>query len=188
MFLIVLIFSLSALSIILGFIALLTQKIYIDSDSKQLTQIEIPIIGKMKTNYPALIFVIGGLVLAYITIDQSFPPRKISWEIRGSFISENSGNIDWDNGTLAVFPVDFKTSVRSDGVFIIQADIDEGKTFEEIVQYIDYSHKLGTTQIYPQKQYTSYLNGEESLIDKTTKESRKYKPKPINLINPVENN
>ena len=72
------IYGISTLTIILGFIALLTQKIYIDTDTKQLTQIDIPMVGKMKTNYPALIFLFLGIFLAVYAFSRSFPHKKMS--------------------------------------------------------------------------------------------------------------
>ena len=40
--------------IVLGFFALLAQRIYIDSGTLTASEIEIPFLGKMKANFPAL--------------------------------------------------------------------------------------------------------------------------------------
>lgn len=64
-------YSLSGLSIILGFIALLKQRTYIDADTKQPTEIEVPIFGKLKSNYPALIFVFLGFDASIFAYDRS---------------------------------------------------------------------------------------------------------------------
>jgi hypothetical protein len=44
---ILIIHGISALAIILGFIALLTQKIYMDAKTQKATQIKIPIVGRL---------------------------------------------------------------------------------------------------------------------------------------------
>ena len=49
--------GISILLIILGFIALLKQKTYIDSKTQQPTKIKLPFFGEMITNFPALIFI-----------------------------------------------------------------------------------------------------------------------------------
>lgn len=164
------IYGISTLTIILGFIALLTQKIYIDRNTQQPTEIEIPTVGRMKTNFPALVFVVLGFFLAFYTIPKSFPPQKNEWVVTGSFVSGE--DINWQDGTLTVFPADFKCAVDPNGRFEIKAKIEEGKTFEDIIQFIDYSHPRGSMQIYPKKEY----DAKETLIKHETKNSREYKP------------
>ena len=62
---IIILYAIAALSIILGFIALIKQKVYLDKDTKKQTELEIPILGKLKTNYPSLVFVFLGFFLVY---------------------------------------------------------------------------------------------------------------------------
>lgn len=166
------IYGISTLTIILGFIALLTQKIYIDTNTKQQTQIDIPMVGKMKTNYPALIFVFLGIFLAVYAFSRSFPPQKNEWVITGSF--KSGENINLLDGTLTVFPADFKCEVYPNRKFEIKAKIEEGKTFEDVIQRIDYSHPLGSVQIYPKEQ-------REALVKHETENSREYKPVAIHV-------
>jgi len=45
---------------ILGFIALLSSRIYIDQPSNSTGEVEVPFLGKPKGNYPALVFVLLG--------------------------------------------------------------------------------------------------------------------------------
>ena len=54
---------------VLGFIALLKQKTYIDPATNAPTEVEISNFGKMKTNYPALVFVLCGFILAVYTLN-----------------------------------------------------------------------------------------------------------------------
>ncbi len=37
---------------ILGFIALLSRKIYLHPETKELTEVEVPILGRLRTNIP----------------------------------------------------------------------------------------------------------------------------------------
>ena len=47
--------ALGALCVLLGFVALLSSKIYIDDKTNAPTEVELPIIGKLKSNCPALL-------------------------------------------------------------------------------------------------------------------------------------
>ena len=60
-----LLIGLGTLSILLGFIALLSQNIYLHPETKDLTEVEVPILGRLRTNYPALVFVLLGFSLIY---------------------------------------------------------------------------------------------------------------------------
>ncbi len=53
-------FAIATLLIVLGFIALLTQKVYLDSTTQQPITIEVPFVGKMAANVPSLAFVFFG--------------------------------------------------------------------------------------------------------------------------------
>jgi len=137
------IFSLIAL--VLGFIALVTQKAYIDSASGQVTEIEVPALGKLKTNIPALVFVVGSIglaTLAYFRDSRHFEP----WTIEGTFqpIDETSpltGN-ELDNlhkGIIGFQPSRLvePPSIR-DATFRFQYEIPEGEEFEDEIDTIQY--------------------------------------------------
>ena len=49
----------------MGFIALLKSKIYLDQDTKEKVQIDIPIFGKFKSNVPSLAFLFLGAFLLW---------------------------------------------------------------------------------------------------------------------------
>ena len=87
---VLIVYGISVLSIILGFVALLTQKVYIDRERNMPTQVEVPLFGKLKTNYPALIFVFLGFLMAYVAFDRSRELPKRDWLITGSFVSDDS--------------------------------------------------------------------------------------------------
>ncbi len=170
------IYGISALTIILGFVALLKQKTYVDPDTRKPTEIEIPIIGKMRTNYPALVFVFAGVALAVLAFNRSYPTPKEQWEITGSFKSNVDSNINWENGTIILFPIDFRTEISRKGNFRITAMIEQGLSFEDVIQSIDYSHVKGSVQIIPRNEFLAFKKEESSLVENATETGRKYKP------------
>jgi hypothetical protein len=95
--------SLAGLTMVVGGIWLLyKQKIYIDRESKQITEIETPL-GKFKTNVPALaLFVLGFFPLIYPLMNVQQFSEKVP--IRG--------NLNAD-----VYPVTVYAAVESDSLF-----------------------------------------------------------------------
>jgi hypothetical protein len=61
----ILLVCLAAFALGLGFFALLKQKTYLDA-SGTVTSVEVPFVGKMHTNYPALLFVFIGFAFGYL--------------------------------------------------------------------------------------------------------------------------
>jgi len=169
-------YSISVLTILFGFVALLLQKTYLVSDTGRPIEIEIPFLGKFKTNYPALAFLIFGIALAVFTYKNPNPPPKVEWLITGRFADETLEGIDWSTGDLRVFPTDFDIKVNPDGTFEIQAKIAEGKTFEDVIQRLDFSHRSASIQIFPRVEYQKALNGKDSMLDEYTETTRNYKP------------
>ena len=82
-------FSLSFLSVALGFVALLAQRTYLDKETQKPVEIEIPVFGKMKSNYPALLFVFLGFALAFYAFDKSYPPPKVEWVVTGALKAQD---------------------------------------------------------------------------------------------------
>ena len=175
-------YGISILSIVFGFVALLKQKTYVDTKTKQPTEIEIPIFGKLKTNYPSLVFLFVGFLLAYFTFDKSFPPKQVEWTIKGSFKKPADRTIQWEEGTFKLIPCAWEPDISNRGDYEISLKIDEGVSFEDYIEMIDYSHPLGNAQIFPIDEYSSWVNEDTaSLIINATKSTRMYKPLPIQL-------
>lgn len=177
----ILMYGISILAIILGFVALLTQKIYIDSATNQPTEVDIPFFGKIKTNIPALVFVFLGFGTAIFAFNKSLPIHKTKWNIEG-FLTTDKEKIDWEYGALIVFPSDFEVSVSKNGKFRIEALIEQGKTFEDVVQFIDYSHANGSIKINPKKEYKSFMEKKETLLKEVEQHMREYKPALIEVV------
>ena len=171
--------------IVLGFLALLAQKIYIDAGTLAPSEIEIPLLGKMKANFPALIFVFLGAALVVVALKLYTAPAPIQWTINGQLVSDAPG-LNWQNGQLALFPRKFDMRVDPDtGRFLITIDIEPGKTFEDVVEKIDYSHPKGSVQINTQKEL-ELLNGgnKHQLIDRSAT-TRTYLVRLVSLPEPL---
>lgn len=179
----ILVYSISGLSIILGFFALLKQKTYIDPDTNQPTEVEIPIFGKLKSNYPALVFVFLGIGLAFISFNTLHPPKKVDWEIKGSFTKEDDQDIVYANGQLKLIPAPLASEIGEGGIFEIKMKIEEGKTFEDIIQCIDFTYDtIGNASIITKDELKAYDDRQETLIEIKTKNYRKYRAVPLKPI------
>ena len=194
-------YSGALLLFVLGFIALLKHKIYVDSRTKEPMEIELPFFGKMKTNYPALAFVFAGLILAGYTYKLSNEetmkrdqyahdeemkklekPKIVDWEIRGQFkLPEgDKRKINWENGTMLLSPA-VLPEIKPDGVFKISGvKIEQGKRLEDQYSWLDFSSPWGSYQVELQNEYDKYERHLESLVENATDKTRKYKPITIN--------
>ena len=142
----VLTFIFSITCVVLGFVALLKQKVYIDSSTNQPTEVSLPIIGKLKTNYPALLFVLVGFVAMYrgfgetpgepdtedylVTGRLEVDPARVAPEDR-----ERLKHIDFSTMMILPFPNDFSNSrIEKNGSFSFMIKVPKASQFEERVQ------------------------------------------------------
>lgn len=177
-------FFIAITSIILGFIALLKQKTYLDAETSQPVDIEVPIIGRMKTNYPALAFVFLGFCLAFYVVHQTFSKDEktalnqndVGWKITGHLVDPKAKITDWQTGELRIFPDDSPPVIDPNGKFEISITLPSGKSFEEKIGHIEYIHNKGYVHIYPKKEYDAYKNGTDSKLESTGPQLRAYKP------------
>jgi hypothetical protein len=183
--------ALSGLCIVLGFIALLSQKVYrIEGADGQTTatRVEVPLFGKygkMTTNYPALLFVVAGFALAVFALknDPGPPSGKENWLVTGELSApEGETAIPWHEGSMTVFPTDFEIRLLPDGRFQIRALIPEDRTFEEAVQYIDFSHPMGSVQLFPGEELDKFAAGESSLLKNRTENTRVFGKVPVQIF------
>lgn len=106
----------------------------------------------MRTNYPALVFVFLGVTLALVTLNKSYPPEKVPWKITGSLQTPSGQSLNWPEGQLILFPSEFEVDIGQRGTFEIQAMIEKGKGFEDVIRQIEYAHPDATAQIYPKQE------------------------------------
>jgi hypothetical protein len=188
-YVLLIVYGIALLSIILGFIALLTQKIYLDSNTKEPTEVEISLFGKFKTNYPALAFVILGFGFAAFafskTSDKLFPEnhKQNDWLVTGTFENSSDSACYWRTGKIIPFPASITTFISDNGSFVITAKLDTGKTFESEIQQIDFQFPEGEAVVYPNTELQKYENNQVSLYESVTPTSRRFKPIPIKHFN-----
>jgi hypothetical protein len=180
--------GIGAVLIILGFIALLTQRNYIDPATNAPTEVEIPLLGKMKANYPALIFVFLGCVMVNVGLRQYDRSAEVLWRIDGTITTADAQDVNWQLGRLEVFPASVKKDIDPEtGRFWIEVQIPIGKTLEDVIEYIDYTHPFGGIQIFPKSELELNKNGKVSNLVKATEKVRVYKgtlvpiPKPSQI-------
>lgn len=161
--------GISTLMIVLGFIALLTQRIYFDKETQKPIEMTLPLLGKVKTNYPALIFVFLGFTLCGMAFNKAFPPPMENWKITGQLVCKNNVPIDFREGVVTLFPTDFKVDIGNNGRFEIEGEIEKGKHFHEVIQFIDYTHEMGNIKLFPEEEIQAYrTDRQNSLIEKIT--------------------
>ena len=171
-------YSISILLIIFGFIALLTQKVYIDPNTNQPTEIEIPFFGKLKTNLPSIVFLFLGFMLAYITFVKSYHP-EVKWEINGSVRNLGNKVIDWSDADVILTPMDVQLKISDRGNFTIITMIEEGKVLQDAYKEIVVSHPNAGKSFNLKTLFENYDKGEESLIDISEKQYVKFKSLPV---------
>ena len=168
-----LLIGLGTLSILLGFIALLSQKIYLHPETKELTEVEVPILGRLRTNYPALVFVLLGFSLIFYVVG-TMPPKPVKWLVEGRFIA-NSPKMIWHLDKLRIHPCGFDPKILN-GYFTIGLELGEGIAFEDAVEKISYTDTGGSFTIWPKKELKLHEKGDDAtLLKARTATTRTYK-------------
>lgn len=164
--------GIAILLIVLGFAALLGQKIYMDSSGSSPVEIDIPLFGRMKANYPALAFVFLGCAMAVYGVKEFRQPDE-HWRVDGTIAGVQG--TDLQNGRITVFPSKVKTHLDPEtGRFTIELSIAEGQTLEDVIEWIDFTTAKGSIQILPkQEMELKAKNGSSKLVSQT-KTSRAY--------------
>lgn len=173
-------YGISLVAIVLGFIALLKQKTYIDSKTNKVTEVSLPIFGKMKTNYPSLLFLATGISLAFFVFSKSYD-KTVEWKISGRFVDPNNQVTDFSVGDLTVVPGHIESRVTREGKFEIKLKIKDGVDFEDAVESIDYSCMNFSANILPKDEQEKKKKKDGScLLNSQTATTRNYKPVSLN--------
>lgn len=172
----IIMYIISISSIILGFVALILQKTYLDAATQKPTEVEVPILGKLKTNYPALVFVFLGFAAAFYSFQRSQVKEKVQWTIQGSLADSSHKNKDWLAGEFKIIPTGTEISVDTAGRYEISICIDKGLRFEDEVKCIMYTDKDGRAQLFPDTEYDNWQNQKPSLLSRGVERARIYKP------------
>lgn len=173
-------YGISLVAIILGFIALLKQKTYIDKKTNQVTEVSLPIFGRMKTNYPSLLFLATGISLAFYVFSKSYD-KTTEWTVKGRFTDPTNKVTDFNTGELKVIPGNINCKVGRDGAFEITMKIKDGIDFEEAVESIVYSCDNYSASILPlSEKEKKKLKDNTCLLSSDTRTTRTYKAVPLN--------
>ena len=139
---------------------------------------------KMKSHYPSLIFLVPAIALAYWASQMTL--AKTAWDIKGVFVPENGAAVqpDWRNGVLAIFPTDFESELGANGEFRIRLSIPEGETFEDYIQFVEYSGKQYWTRFSPAEELAKYeqQGSEASLLTQKQPNARYYSKVPVRSL------
>lgn len=173
----IIMYIISISSIALGFVALLKQKTYIDSKTKEPTEVELSFFGKIRTNYPALVFVFLGFAAALFTFQKSDIKEKVRWSIHGQMVDTAHRIDDWREGEFKIMPENTSAVIdKNTGAYKIEMDIDKDQSFEDAVKCITYTHRLGIIQFCPREEFQNKSNGKPSFLVGNTNPTRFYKP------------
>lgn len=173
----VLFILLAALALGLGFVALIKQKTYLDPSGGTVTAVEVPFIGKMQTNYPALLFVFVGIAFGYMAFDYKVKinTAKETWTARKTFtidgqLRSKKNVADWSNTEITVVPSSMlNQQVDSSGHYRIDLQIPKRDSFERWAQSINFQEGELSGRISPgaandtsttNKRSETYLNAD----------------------------
>jgi hypothetical protein len=180
------VYGLSGMIVLLGGVSLVLQKVYkVDSTTGEKTIIEVPIFGKLSTNYPAIAFVFIGAAVAAYTLTKTWEAED-SWVITGSFRAPTEETITWERGNLRLSPKKFHMSISRDGNFEIEGEIRKGLRFEEVVKQITYENctcdgKIFGTSIMVETEYNKFMSEKDTLLKNAEKNTRTYKTIEVNV-------
>jgi hypothetical protein len=112
------------LLIIGSFWLLFKQKIYLDATTKQVMYVELPLIGKMKTNAPSLAIIVLGLIAVIIPFYYS---RTRYLSVHQHFTSNSY--------PISVYAVCNEHSIENDGELHLQVPLLSESTYEPAIVY-----------------------------------------------------
>lgn len=179
--------ALAALALVLGFVALLRQKTYLDPNTKTPMEIEVPIFGRMKANVPALAFVFFAALFAFLAAQLSEKPGIEQWSLRGPVLFAGGTKIspnDWKGITVETDPPMYSRFVDSKkvGRVLLTLPLLSGITFEEAVTSILFELEIGeryfSCTYYPEQELEAWNDPEtreQSIIRYVTKLTREIK-------------
>ena len=182
----IILYGISALSIVLGFVALLKQKNYLNETTKAVTtEVELPLVGKLKTNYPSLLFLAMGIFLAAFVFSKSYNIKnKKVWEISGTFIDTTRTITDWSQGELNIQPSAIKAkNIDSLGNYHICLELNDGQDIEDVVELITYTNQKLSFNFQPsEEKKKKQISDKSSLLAISTTSARIYKPATLSYF------
>lgn len=134
----------AVLALCLGFFALLRQHTYLDPKTNAPLEIELPLLGRMKANYPALIFPFIAAFFGYLGFISRETPST-EWSVAGT-VGYADGNmlnsVDWSELQIKVIPDRYNSTIHKDnagGHFTITPALPDGFKFEDEITSVIFS-------------------------------------------------
>lgn len=185
----------TVLALCLGFFALLRQHTYLDPKTYAPIEIELPLLGRMKANYPALIFPFIAAFFGYLGYISRDAPRT-QWSVAGT-VGYADGNlldsVDWTELQIKVIPDRYNSTVHKDnagGHFTITPALLDGFNFEDeitsVIFSLNKSSEYLSCQFSPQQEFDNWNDQskrEKSLLMGAAQYSRMLKGVKLNKYN-----
>ncbi|MDH2407008.1 hypothetical protein QCM77_45420 [Bradyrhizobium sp. SSUT18] len=185
----------AVLALCLGFFALLRQHTYLDLKTSAPVDIELPILGRMKANYPALVFPFIAAFFGQLAYISRELPRT-QWSVAGT-VGYADGNplnsADWNGLQIKVLPDRYNTTVSKDnagGRFKITPALLDGYNFEDEIISVIFSLSKDTEylscQFSPKQEFDNWSDQSKrahSLLQNAAQHSRMLKGVKLNKYN-----
>lgn len=146
---------LAALALLFGFVALLKQKSYVDTKSRKVTAVEVPFFGKLRTNYPALVFVFVGGIFGYLSSKTSIQTSKDYWTATKPMtvdgqLKSDTNIADWSSTEITVIPSSLQfQSVTPQGHFRVELQIPQWQPFNKYLAAVSFQYQTLAGLISP---------------------------------------
>jgi hypothetical protein len=149
----IMILVIAGLAVIGGVIALIRQQVVVDKDTGNVVEVDIPLFGKIRSNYPSVVAVFFGLVMVWLVVSwlqvevQKIPLiAKIGFQYIGEAPLATARKADI---FLSAIPQRYRTSqsgVPTDEPVEMRLDIDSGEGYDVIVFAPLSMRENGTTE------------------------------------------
>ncbi len=147
--------SLAGLIMVAGGIWLVyKEKIFIDRESKQVTEIETPI-GTFKTNIPALVlFALGFVPLIYPIV------KSVGYSTQMSI----RGKVSSDAHPVTIYAVVRKDALMGNGEYNLQVPAPFGKAGDYRIMYVVPGGTISEDLVDPSKQQSGVVTMQDTLL------------------------
>lgn len=116
----------SGIVLIIGGLYILNKQVVIrDSVTGEISEVEVPIFGKIKTNYPSLIAIFFGPTIIFYVVSVLPPLKGEPFPITGSFEADDKSI--YDSAAVEIVPQGHSTPLNNDGSFYIKVPKVEDK-------------------------------------------------------------
>jgi hypothetical protein len=152
----VIVVGIFGLCVITSCISLFFQKIYFDPNIMKPIEVEVPILGKVKSNYPAVIFLVVGVagILTVVNIykEPEIQPNK-DWTISIEMRTPRGIPVDLRYCDINIAPSEPKITKRTEnGQLEVIAKLPIGKKPEDLISFIKITGPNFSGEVKPKKE------------------------------------